>query len=98
MSNQIETYIEVKLENRDQVSVLFRYILIVPVLIFAAAFAPGGAETFSFGIGMIVVPVLLAIVFRGYIQVMRFALTRRFWNFQLGLPLMRSCSMTTIHL
>ena len=65
MSNQIETYIEVKLENRDQVSVLFRYILIVPVLIFAAAFAPGGAETFSFGIGMIVIPVLLAIVFRG---------------------------------
>ena len=65
MSNQIETYIEVKLENRDQVSVLFRYILIVPILIFAAAFAPGGAETFSFGIGMIVVPVLLAIVFRG---------------------------------
>ncbi|NBR93987.1 MAG: DUF4389 domain-containing protein [Actinobacteria bacterium] len=65
MSNQIETYIEVKLENRDQVSVLFRYILIVPILIFAASFGPGGAETFSFGIGMIVVPVLLAIVFRG---------------------------------
>ena len=65
MSNQIETYIEVKLENRDQVSVLFRYILIVPILIFAAAFAPGGAETFSFGVGMIVMPVLLAIVFRG---------------------------------
>ena len=65
MPNQIETYIEVKLENRDQVSVLFRYILIVPILIFAAAFAPGGAETFSFGVGMIVMPVLLAIVFRG---------------------------------
>ncbi|MEY3101442.1 MAG: hypothetical protein RL435_588, partial [Actinomycetota bacterium] len=41
MSNQIETYIEIKLENRDQVSVLFRYVLIVPILIFAAAFAPG---------------------------------------------------------
>ena len=39
MSNQIETYIEIKLENRDQVSVLFRYVLIVPILIFAAAFA-----------------------------------------------------------
>jgi len=65
MSNQIETYIEIKLENRDQVSVLFRYVLIVPVLIFAAAFAPGGSEAMSFGLGMLVFPVLLAIVFRG---------------------------------
>ncbi|CAB4555436.1 MAG: DUF4389 domain-containing protein [Actinobacteria bacterium] len=65
MSNQIETYIEIKLENRDQVSVLFRYVLIVPVLIFAAAFTPGGGEAMSFGLGMLVFPVLLAIVFRG---------------------------------
>jgi hypothetical protein len=65
MSNQIETYIEVKLENRDQVSALFRYILIVPVLIFAASFAPGGTESLTFGIGMVVLPVLLTIVFRG---------------------------------
>jgi len=65
MSNQIETYIEIKLENRDQVSVLFRYVLIVPILIFAAAFAPGGAEALTLGLGMIILPVLLAIVFRG---------------------------------
>ena len=65
MSNQIETYIEIKLDNRDQVSVLFRYILIVPVLIFAAAFAPGGAESLSIGMGVVVLPTLLAIVFRG---------------------------------
>lgn len=65
MSNQIETYIEIKLENRDQVSGLFRYILIVPVLIFAAAFAPGGAESLSIGMGVVVLPTLLAIVFRG---------------------------------
>jgi hypothetical protein len=65
MSNQIETYIDVKLENRDQISVLFRYVLIVPVAIFAFAFAPGGAESLSVGIGVIALPVLLAIVFRG---------------------------------
>ncbi len=65
MSNQIETYIEIKLDDRDQVSGLFRYILIVPVLIFAAAFAPGGAESLSIGMGVVVLPTLLAIVFRG---------------------------------
>ena len=65
MSNQIETYIEIKFDNRDQVSGLFRYILIVPVLIFAAAFAPGGAESLSIGMGVVVLPTLLAIVFRG---------------------------------
>ena len=65
MSNQIETYIEIKLDDRDQVSGLFRYILIVPVLIFAAAFAPGGAESLTIGMGVVVLPTLLAIVFRG---------------------------------
>lgn len=65
MRNQIETYIEIKLDDRDQVSGLFRYILIVPVLIFAAAFAPGGAESLSIGMGVVVLPTLLAIVFRG---------------------------------
>ena len=65
MSKQIETYIEIKLDDRDQVSGLFRYILIVPVLIFAAAFAPGGAESLSIGMGVVVLPTLLAIVFRG---------------------------------
>lgn len=65
MSNQVETYIEVKLENRDQVTGLFRYILIVPVLIFSAAFAPGMKEYWSIGIGIVVLPTLLALVFRG---------------------------------
>lgn len=65
MSNQIETFIEVKLSERDQVNVLFRYILIVPVLIFAAAFSPNSTEWAGIGIGVIVLPVLLAIVFRG---------------------------------
>jgi Mn2+/Fe2+ NRAMP family transporter len=65
LSNQIETFIEVKLSERNQVNVLFRYILIVPVLIFAAAFSPNSTEWAGIGIGVIVLPVLLAIVFRG---------------------------------
>ena len=65
MSNQIETFIEVKLSERNQVNVLFRYILIVPVLIFAAAFSPNSTEWAGIGIGVIVLPVLLTIVFRG---------------------------------
>lgn len=65
MSNQIETFIEVKLSERNQVNVLFRYILIVPVLIFAAAFSPNSTEWAGIGIGIIVLPVLLAVVFRG---------------------------------
>lgn len=65
MSNQVETYIEIKLEDRDQVTGLFRYILIVPVLIFSASFAPGMKEYLSLGMGVVVLPVLLALVFRG---------------------------------
>lgn len=64
MGNQVETQIEITLENRDQVTVLFRYILIVPILIFSAAFAPGGAEVLTIGMGLVVLPTLLAIVFR----------------------------------
>ena len=60
MSNQIETHIEIKLENRDQVSALFRYILIVPVLLFAAAFSPGGSVSLGIGMGLVTLPTLLA--------------------------------------
>lgn len=65
MNNQVETFIEIKLENRDQVSALFRYILIVPVLLFAAAFSPGGSASLGIGMGLVTLPTLLAIVFRG---------------------------------
>lgn len=63
MSNQIETHIEIKLENRDQVSVLFRYILIVPIGIFAASISAGSMV--KFGLGLLTIPVILAIVIRG---------------------------------
>ena len=63
MPNQVETNIEVKLENRDQVSVLFRYILIVPIGIFAASISAGSMV--KFGLGLLALPVILALVVRG---------------------------------
>jgi hypothetical protein len=64
-NNQVETYIEIKLEERDRVTGLFRYILIVPALIFSVSFAPEMTEYLSISMGVVVLPVLLALVFRG---------------------------------
>ena len=64
-NNQVETYIEIKLEERDRVTGLFRYILIVPALIFSVSFAPTMTEYLSISMGVVVLPVLLALVFRG---------------------------------
>ena len=54
MSNQIETTITVQLENRDRKSVGLRIFLVVPMAIFISAFS-----------GLLFLPVLLALVFRG---------------------------------
>lgn len=40
MSNQIETQIDVSLTERNRLTALFRIILIVPIAIFVASFAP----------------------------------------------------------
>ena len=40
MSNQIETQVDVTLTERNRVTALFRLILVVPMAIFVAAFAP----------------------------------------------------------
>lgn len=63
MSNQVETYIDIQLDKRDQVSVLFRYILIVPIAIFAAALSAGSMV--KLGIGLLTLPVLLSLLVRG---------------------------------
>lgn len=63
MSNQVETIIEYQLDNRNKVTVFWRGILIVPVVIFLSAFS----ETAHWGwtSGFLVLPTLLALVFRG---------------------------------
>jgi hypothetical protein len=67
MSNQIETVIAVQLENRDRMSVALRIFLVVPIAIFVSAFTAwsGTTEASAFLSGLLFLPVLLAIVFRG---------------------------------
>lgn len=67
MSNQIETTITVQLDNRDRKSVLLRIFLVVPMAIFISAFTAwsGSTEASTFLSGLLFLPVLLALVFRG---------------------------------
>ena len=67
MSNQIETVVTVQLENRDRKSVLLRIFLVVPMAIFISAFTAwsGSTEASTFLSGLLFLPVVLALVFRG---------------------------------
>ena len=67
MSNQIETVINVQLENRDRKSVALRIFLVIPIAIFVSAFTAwsGSSEASAFLSGLLFLPVLLALVFRG---------------------------------
>lgn len=63
MSNQIETLIEYQLENRDKKTVFWRGILVVPMICFIATF--NEMAQWGWTSGFLVLPVLLALVFRG---------------------------------
>lgn len=67
MSNQIETVITIQLENRDRKSVALRIFLVVPMAIFISAFTAwsGSTEASTFLSGLLFIPVVLALVFRG---------------------------------
>ena len=65
MSNQIETQIDVTLTERNRVTALFRLILVAPIAIFLATFAPSwSTNSESLTVGFLVLPVALALVFR----------------------------------
>ncbi len=66
MSNQIETQIDVTLTDRNRLTALFRIILVVPIAIFIASFAPGQLDNNNTGwaAGFFILPVALSIVFR----------------------------------
>lgn len=68
MSNQIQTIIQVELEDRNRVTAFFRLLIVMPVAIYASAFAidsyQTGSWTLSLG-GLVILPTLLALVFRG---------------------------------
>jgi hypothetical protein len=67
MSNQIETVMNVQLENRDRKSVALRIFLVIPIAIFVSAFTAwsGSSEASACLSGLLFLPVLLALVFRG---------------------------------
>jgi len=65
MSNQIETQIDVTLTERNRLTALFRIILVVPMAIFIASFAPNWSNNSdSWSVGLLILPAGLAIVFR----------------------------------
>ena len=66
MSNQIETQIDVSLTERNRLTALFRIILIVPMAIYVASFAPQQLDTTNTAwvTGFFILPVALSIVFR----------------------------------
>jgi hypothetical protein len=63
MSTQIETIIEYKLDNRDKKTVFWRGILAFPRICFIAAFTE--MSQWGWASGFMILPVLLAVVFRG---------------------------------
>ena len=67
MTTQIETFITVQLENRDRKTVALRIFLVIPMAIFLSAFTAwsGSAEASTFLVGLLFIPVVLALVFRG---------------------------------
>jgi len=68
MSNQIQTLVQVELEDRNRLTSLFRLIIVLPVAIYLSAFAIDSmsADTWGYSLGgLVVLPTLLALVFRG---------------------------------
>ena len=63
MSNQVETIINIQLDNRNKKTVFWRGILVFPVSIFLATFTQG--MHLGWSTGLIVLPTVLALVFRG---------------------------------
>jgi len=67
MSNQIETIFLVQLENRDRQTVFWRAILAAPIVFFVATFAVDtwDSDWNTVTYGLFVLPVILALAFRG---------------------------------
>lgn len=63
MANQVETIINVQLENRNKKTVFWRGILAVPVVVFVVSFTPMADEAWT--TGLIILPVVLGLVVRG---------------------------------
>jgi hypothetical protein len=64
MSKKVKTNIDVQIKNRNRTTVFFRGVIAFPAMVYVASFAPLIHVGWSFG-GVVVVPVALAIIFRG---------------------------------
>ncbi len=64
MNQQINTYIQLQVKDRDRFTVLFRAILIIPILILANSFN-GFDSSHSYIVGLLFFPVVLTLLFRG---------------------------------
>ena len=75
MSNQIQTVVQVELEDRNRLTAFFRVIIVLPIAFYAASFGiySSGINNWAFTFGdaffslsvLIVVPTLLSLLFRG---------------------------------
>ncbi len=66
MSKSVTTQIKIKHKNRNRATVFWRGILAFPAIIFVATFAPSAfGEGEGWAAGVVVLPTLLALVFRG---------------------------------
>ena len=61
--NQVQTHIEIQIDNRNRQTVFFRWILAAPVVVFAWGFTQ--AVHWGITTSVIVVPVVLALLVRG---------------------------------
>jgi hypothetical protein len=82
MSQQITTHIEMQLENRDRLSALFRLLFVIPIAIYASAFT-NYASKFDYAAGMIVLPVVMTLLFRGVYPSYVYNFNKAFLNLSL---------------
>ncbi len=82
MSQQVTTHIELQLENRDRLSALLRIFFVTPIAIYASAFT-SYSSTFDYAAGMIVLPVVLTLLFRGVYPSYIYAFNKAFLNLSL---------------
>ncbi len=68
MSTQVETNVAVVFTNRNRTTVLFRVVLVIPILVFLGSFGwtmGNSSNNWAYSSGLLFAPVLLALVFRG---------------------------------
>ncbi len=65
METQIKTSIQVKMENRDRTSALFRIFFVIPIAIYAGSFRDYSNDNSFFFAGIFILPVVLTLLFLG---------------------------------